>query len=101
MSINTIIEEQMFESFMSFFSGLHMEQEKDSIELYEQYIWHWHLKSIKQLLEAEVERHKKQIAIHTKIIETHDVAPFEWHRGRIDEAEANITHLTNIIKEIK
>ena len=53
------------------------------------------------VFESELERHKRQKAIHKEIIATHDIAPFKWHEGRIAEAEDNIFHLTEVINYLK
>jgi len=45
--------------------------------------------------ERIVEYAKHQIEIHQEIIDGHDVAPFDWHKGRIKESEALIKSLQN------
>ena len=45
------------------------------------------------IIDSEIERCLKQIEIHEHIINTHDVLPGEWHRGRIDEAKHSVTYL--------
>ena len=56
---------------------------------------------LKKIAEREVERHNKQIKIHKDIIQMHDQAPFEWHKGRIVEAEENITHWQQVLKDLE
>lgn len=60
----------------------------------------WHRNSIKSILEGLVERAKKQVKIHQHIIDTHDIAPFKWHEGRIAEAQDTISYLQSLIKEL-
>lgn len=70
----------------------------NSIYIY--YVKSWHRNSIKSILEGLVERAKKQVKIHQHIIDTHDIAPFKWHEGRIAEAQDTISYLQSLIKEL-
>ena len=65
-----------------------------------QEVLNWHRNSIKSILEGLVERAKKQVKIHQHIIDTHDIAPFKWHEGRIAEAQDTISYLQSLIKEL-
>jgi len=56
---------------------------------------------LKKIAEGEVKRHNKQIQIHKDIIQMHDQAPFEWHKGRIVEAEENITYWQQVLQDLE
>lgn len=108
MSINTIIEEQK-KSLPKMIvdlvwsvtdggcklieSGIQSYQE-EPIREYED-ILDWHLQSIKQLLEAEVERLK---GMKKEDDGMEYIIVINTHNQCVDD---QITHLTNIIKEIK
>ena len=73
---------------------------EDEYDLNRREIKNWHRNSIKSILEGLVERAKKQVKIHQHIIDTHDIAPFKWHEGRIAEAQDTISYLQSLIKEL-
>ena len=101
MSINTIIEEQKKE----FYKKCDLREEKGGFTyLYErddhysqEAILNWHIKSIKQILEAEVERLKGIRNTRVHCCQSDEVTQCEYDECLDDQ----ITHLTNIIKEIK
>ena len=87
MSINTIIEGQK----KSLLNLILEEYDLDSEQ-----VWYWHTQSIKQLLEAEVERLKGiEKPICRCLCEKNKIA-----MSYNDCLDDQITHLTNIIKEI-
>ena len=56
--------------------------------------------SIIKVLEVEIEREEKQVKIHQHIIDIHDTAPFEWHEGRIAEAQDTISYLKSEVEKL-
>lgn len=56
---------------------------------------------LNRFIDLEINRLKDQIKIHKHIINTHDIAPFEWHKGRITEAEENVVHFVDLKEFIK
>lgn len=109
MSINTIIEEQETK-FQEEFVAIFPDREADfSINASPEKVLDWHTQSIKQILEAEVERLKgmkketKKEDFYYETEFTDGAYTFHKHRndGYNNAIDDQITHLTNIIKEIK
>lgn len=88
MSINTIIEEEKIPFENKFYLKMSKGVKKE--------VWDWHIQSTKQILEAEVERLKG--IRNTRV---HCCQSDEGNQCEYDEClDDQITHLTNIIKEI-
>ena len=96
MSINTIIEEQK----TSLLNLILEEYDLDSEQ-----VWDWHKQSLIQILEAEIERLKGEKKEYTEETSIDNILPSKLrnHRelGYNQCLDDQITHLTNIIKEIK
>lgn len=100
MSINTIIEEQKKE-FYEKFSFIQAIKNEQSGNAYTR-VFDWHKQSLIQILEAEVERLKGM----KKEIKPNENGEYIFGEnqkiiGYNQALEDQITHLTNIIKEIK
>ena len=105
-NINTIIEEQK-EEFYEKFSFIQAIKNEQSGNAYTR-VFDWHIKSIKQILEAEIERlkgMKKEIPkelLSPSALLSDEVEDMEAYNSVYNQAiDDQITHLTNIIKEIK
>ena len=59
-------------------------------------VYNWHINSIKEILEAEVERNKEVMSAYTD----YDSEPGEY-TTEINLITENIEHLTNIINNLK
>ena len=91
MSINTIIEGQK----KSLLNLILEEYDLDSEQ-----VWYWHTQSIKQLLEAEVERLKGERYDDNSLEDSDNKEDIWYKKGYNQSLDDQITHLTNIIKEI-
>ena len=91
MSINTIIEGQK----KSLLNLILEEYDLDSEQ-----VWYWHTQSIKQLLEAEVERLKGERYNDNSLEDSDNKEDIWYKKGYNQSLDDQITHLTNIIKEI-
>lgn len=94
MSINTIIEEQATK-FQEEFIAIFPDREADfSIHASPEKVLDWHKQSLIQILEAEVERLKGEKKEDDGM---EYIIVMNTHNQCIDD---QITHITNIIKEI-
>ncbi len=56
---------------------------------------------LKKIAKGEIEGLKKQIQLHKHIIEIYETAPFEWHEGRKEEAQASLTHWQQVLQDLE
>lgn len=63
---------------------------------------HLQEQKVREELAGKIEGYfSEHIRIHQKIIDTHDIAPFEWHEGRIEEAQTALRELSSLLTSDK